>query len=151
MMVGNGGHAKVLRDFVDDWNGAIVAVGDNRSRKCEVERLKKEEWRFAPAQIHPRAYVARDVVIGEGTVVMAGAVIQPGARIGRHCIVNTCASVDHDCLVKDYAHIAPGAHLCGNVHVGEGALIGVGVGVAPGARIPAWSLVKARRLEIEPL
>lgn len=143
MIQGNGGHAKVLMDFVNDWDGAIVAVGDNKTRKLEVERLIKEEWRFCPAQIHPRAYVARGVEIGEGTVVMAGAVIQPGARIGKHVIVNTCASVDHGCIVGDFAHIAPGVHLCGDVEVGEGALVGVGSCAVPGAKIPAWTLVKA--------
>ena len=75
--------------------------------------------------------------------------MQPGCRIGKHVILNTACSIDHDCVIDDYAHIAPGAHLCGNVRVGEGSLVGVGVGVAPNTKIPEWSLVKAHRIDIE--
>lgn len=150
MIYGDGGHAKVVKSFADGCGRSVVAVGDNASRKKEVERLIEEGWIFG-SYIHPGAIVAKGVELGEGTVVMAGAVIQPGARIGRHCIINTGASVDHDCEIGDYVHIAPGAHLCGGVHVGEGSLVGVGVGIAPGARIPAWTLVKARSLEIVPV
>ena len=60
------------------------------------------------------------------TVIMAGAVVNPGASVGKGCIVNTCSSVDHDCRVGDYVHIAVGAHLCGTVAVGEGTWIGAG-------------------------
>lgn len=141
MIYGDGGHASVIKSFFDGWDGSVVAIGDNTIRKREVERLTVEGWRWTFA-IHPKSIVA-DVHIGEGTVIMAGAVVQPNAWIGRHVIINTGATVDHDCVIEDYAHIAPGVHLCGNVHVGEGALVGVGSCAVPGAKIPAWSLVKA--------
>lgn len=151
-IIGDGGHARVVRDLLEDQDfatcgdvAAIIAVGDNRARKKEAEAW---DGPFIIAT-HNRAVIGGDVLIGAGTVVMAGAVIQPGCRIGRHVIINTGATVDHDCVIEDYAHIAPGAHLCGHVKVGEGALVGVGVGVAPRAVIPPWTLVKARRLEYE--
>lgn len=146
-IIGDGGHAKVIKSFATG-DGCIIAVGNNFDRKREAAHYWPEPYQVL---IHPSAIVAPDVVIGIGTVIMAGAVIQPGTRIGKHCIINTGATVDHDCVIEDYAHIAPGAHLCGHVHIGEGALVGVGVGIAPGCKIPAWSLVKARRLEIVPL
>ena len=60
---------------------------------------------------------------------MAGAVINPGVGIGKGCIINTCSSVDHDCDVGDYVHIAVGSHLCGTVSVGDGTWIGAGATV----------------------
>lgn len=153
-IIGSGGHALVVRELNKalpvQWNDSwiIVAVGDNASRKREVEALENSKF---PILIHPKAWASPSATIGEGTVIMAGAVVQAEALIGKHVIVNTGATVDHDAIVGDYAHIAPGAHLCGNVHVGEGALVGVGVGVAPNTKIPAWSLVKAARLDIEPV
>ena len=151
-IIGDGGHARVIRDLIAPSNPpdkyAVIAVGDNAIRKRLAE--EHEDLQFI-ALVHPRAYVAGPNRIGDGTVVMAGAVIQAGAVIGKHCIINTGATVDHDCVIGDYVHIAPGAHLCGHVEVGEGALVGVGVGIAPMCKIPAWTLVKARRLELEPL
>ena len=74
---------------------------------------------------------------------MHGAVIGAYARLGKGVIVNTSASVDHDCVVEDFAHLAPGTHLAGNVTVGSGAFLGVGVSVVPHRRIGEWSTVGA--------
>jgi sugar O-acyltransferase (sialic acid O-acetyltransferase NeuD family) len=74
---------------------------------------------------------------------MQGAVIQSCVSIGKHCIINTTASVDHDCLLEDYVHISPNATLCGAVSVGEGSQVGAGAVVIPGIKIGKWSLVAA--------
>lgn len=145
---GNGGHASVIRDMLcqaklplNAAGRAVIGVGDNKARMREATSLEKK-YKFVSVY-HPSSSVSRLAKIGEGTVVMAGAVVQAGAKIGRHVIVNTGASVDHDCIVGDFAHIAPGVHLCGGVEVGAGALVGVGSCAVPGAKIEAWSLTKA--------
>ena len=51
------------------------------------------------------------------------------------CIVNTCSSIDHDCKVEDYCHIAVGAHLAGEVTVERQAWIGAGATVSNHIRI----------------
>ena len=83
------------------------------------------------------------IYLSDGTVVMQGAVVQSCARIGNHCIINTAASVDHDCVIEDYVHISPNATLCGGVTVGEGSQVGAGAVVIPGIKIGRWSLVAA--------
>ena len=146
-IIGDGGHAKVVRDVIncsywshdDDEELAFVAIGNNADRRFESVRVI---GRFA-LLVHPSAILGADLEIGDGTIIMAGAVVQAGTVIGKHCILNTNSSCDHDCTIGDYAHIAPGAVLCGNVTVGEGALIGAGAVCVPGAVIPPWSLVKA--------
>ena len=160
-LIGDGGHAKVVREVIaaafpawklklNKWFGpdyVFVAVGNNYHRRKES---RKSNGPFIKL-IHPSAQVSPSAHIGTGTIVMAGAVIQANAVIGQHCIINSCASVDHDCVLDDFVHIAPGAHLCGTVHVAEGSMVGTGVCIAQNCTIPEWSLVKARRLEIEPL
>ena len=154
-IIGNGGHAKVIAPIIESYgigyfpyNAGFIAIGDNKARKREAKL--NDDLRF-PVLVSPDARVSKDAIIGEGTVIMAGVIVQPGVRIGCHVILNTSCSVDHDCVIEDYVHIAPGAHLCGDVHIGEGALVGVGVGIAPMCKIPPWVLVKARKLEMEPL
>lgn len=148
MLIGDGGHASVIRSFWDKSTYWVIAVGDNRARKKEAEANVGMEFGIA---WHPHSYVSDGCSIGFGTVIMAGVIIQANCKIGKHVILNTNCSIDHDCIIGDYAHIAPGATLCGNVTVGEGALVGVNVGIAPGAIIPPWSLVRAARLDIVPL
>lgn len=145
-MIGDGGHAKVISSFFP--TARVIAIGDNRVRKEVADKVSRHLWDCA---IHIRAIIDPGAEIGCGTVILEGAIIQTGVKIGKHCIINAGAVVCHDCVLEDFVHIAPGAHLCGNVHIGEGTLVGVGVGIAPNTVIPAWSLVKARRLEIEPL
>ena len=101
----------------------IIGIGNADIRKRIQESVPKE--RLATL-IHPSAVLAEDVVLGAGTVVMAGAVINSGARIGSGCIINTCSSVDHDCILGDYVHIAVGSHLCGTVVVGSQTWVGAG-------------------------
>lgn len=105
----------------------FIAVGNNEIRKKLMER---DIGRRFPVLIHPKAVVAEDVVIGDGTVVMAGSIINPGVRIQKGCIINTSSSVDHDCVIENYCHISVGAHLSGTVTVGEQTWIGAGVVVS---------------------
>jgi sugar O-acyltransferase (sialic acid O-acetyltransferase NeuD family) len=125
--------------------GAVIAVGDNATRKRLAEDLDLA-WATV---VHPWACVERDVVLGEGTVVFAGAVIQPGSRLGAHVIVNTGARIDHDAVIGDYSHVAPGCTLGGNVELRSGALLGAGATVIPGRRVGAWSTVGAGGVVLE--
>lgn len=110
---------------------AIIAIGDNQTRKKLALSLAHPPG----LAIHPSAQCDRLSDVGLGTVVMHNAVIQRGSYIGQHCIINTKASVDHDCKIDDFVHIAPGATLCGNVRVGEGSLIGAGAIILPNIHI----------------
>lgn len=122
----------------------IVGIGNADIRKRIQESVPEEKL---VTLIHPDAVIAEDVAIGAGTVVMAGAVINPGVRIGKGCIINTCSSVDHDCVVGDYVHIAVGSHLCGTVSAGSGTWIGAGatvsnnISICPDCMIGAGAVV----------
>lgn len=118
----------------------IVGIGNANIRKRVQESIPEEKM---ATLVHPNAVVAEGVVIGAGTVVMAGAVINPGARIGKGCIINTCSSVDHDCSVGDYVHIAVGSHLCGTVIVGDRTWIGAGAIVSNNVSICSDCMIGA--------
>lgn len=51
-------------------------------------------------------------------------------RSWKGCIITTCSSVDHDCEVGNYVHIAVDSHLCGDVSVGSGTWNGAGATVS---------------------
>lgn len=108
----------------------IVAIGANRARRVVAGWLRDNGFLLITA-VHPSAQLARDVSIGSGSVVMAGAVINADSIIGRDVIVNTRASIDHDCRIGDGVHIAPGSTLCGTVTVGVGTFLCAGVTIIP--------------------
>jgi sugar O-acyltransferase (sialic acid O-acetyltransferase NeuD family) len=123
----------------------IGSVGLPQKRMEVFERFEAMGFAFTLV-IHPSAVVASDAEIGNGTQIMAGAVIQPGSRIGCNAIVNTKASVDHDCIIGDHVHLAPGVTLSGGVTVGAGTHIGTGATVIQGVRIGCNSLIGAGAL-----
>lgn len=114
-----------VNKYIDDCY-FIIGIGGNRIRKIINDKYPNIKWYTA---IHPNATIGIDVKIGEGSVIMAGAVINPGTVIGKHCIINTCSSIDHDNIIEDYVHVSPGTHIAGTVRVGEGTWICAGVTV----------------------
>lgn len=117
-----------------------LATGNLRERLHAAWRARGYDF---PALVHPTAWIAPGVVMGDGVQVMAGAVIQPGCEIGANSIVNTRAGVDHDCRIGRDVHVAPGATLCGTVTVEDGAFIGAGATVIQGLRVGARAVVGA--------
>lgn len=93
--------------------------------------------------VHPTAFIDDDVEIGAGCQILAGAVVITEARIGRQCIINTRASVDHECVLEDGCEVAPGATLCGLVHMKEGAWVCAGATVLPRTVIGRRAIVGA--------
>lgn len=156
IILGAGGHAKVIADIVLSSGDRLLGfLDDNQTDSVlgyPVLGTIRENDKFQPTAkfvigigsnyirkelsekyqlswltaIHPNAIIGRDVTIGEGTVVMAGAIINPSSIIGKHCIINTGAIVEHDNRIGDYVHISPNATLCGNVRIGAMTHIGAG-------------------------
>lgn len=119
---------------------AVIAIGDNAVRKRIAESFRNICW---ATLVHPHSWVHGSVKIEEGSVVFAGAVIQPDTHIGKHTIINTSASVDHDCRIGDFCHIAPGCNLAGGVTVGDSTFIGVGTTVIPNVAVVSNSVIGA--------
>jgi len=121
------------------WKRAVIAIGDNHTR-AKIALALGCEWVSA---VHPSACVHASVELGVGTVVMAGAIIEPGARLGHHVLINTSATIDHDCTIGDGSHIAPGAHLAGHVTTGKLVFCGIGSSVVPGVTLGDRSVLGA--------
>lgn len=123
-------------------DAVVLGIGSNRIRRRLYDALS-EAGECILAVRHPRAVVAQDVELPAGCVLCAGAIVNPGTRLGVNVILNTGCTVDHHNRIGDHAHIAPGAHLGGDVHVGEGTLVGIGAVVMPQRRVGNWSIVGA--------
>jgi len=108
--------------------GIVIAIGDERQRS-ELSIVAMAAGFELCTIVHPSAVVCADVQMGGGTVIFAGAVVQTGCAIGDNVIVNTCASVDHDCRVANGAQLAPRVVLGGRVSVGNESFIGIGATV----------------------
>ena len=93
--------------------------------------------------IHPEATVSHSVILGDGTVVMAGVVINADTNIGRCCIINSSCVIEHNSIIADFVHVSPLVACAGDVTVGEYTHIGIGSSVIQGIKIGADSIIGA--------
>lgn len=125
-------------------DGVIVAIGDN-SIRLKVARSIQEicpNLEFVSA-VHPSSSIAKNVVIGKGSVVMAGVVINSHSVVGEFCILNTLSSLDHDSTLADFASLAPGARTGGNCNIGMMSVIGIGAVLIHNINVGEESIVGA--------
>ena len=93
--------------------------------------------------IHPSAVISASVKMGDGVMIAANATLNPLVEIGQGVICNTSSSIDHECVIGDFSHIAPGAVLCGNVFVGKGTFVGANSVIKQGIRIGSNVIIGA--------
>ncbi|WP_210608809.1 acetyltransferase [Priestia flexa] len=138
------GRADYISQCTEDILGGIVALGDNWLRKQTVEMIKKKkpDFKFVTA-IHPFASIGKGVKISEGSVVMAGVIINSDAIVGEHCIVNTKSSLGHDSILLDYVTIAPNATIAGNAKIGECSTMSISSTIIHGKEIGDHTVVGA--------
>lgn len=123
----------------------VFGLGDNAMRQRLANQMQVS-WYTA---VHPTACLGHGVTLGEGTVVLAEAVLNADSVVGSHCIINTGAVIEHDCRVGSYTHISPRAVLCGTVVVGEMSHIGACAVVRNNLRICSRTVVGAGGVVIQ--
>lgn len=122
--------------FVSDGGVFAVAIGDNSVRQRVATQWQKQvDGASFPSLVHATASVSRYASLAEGSVVLQGAIVGSKARVGRFCIMNTGASIDHDCVLNDFSSLAPRAVTGGDVTVGTRSAVGIGAVVKHGVTI----------------
>jgi sugar O-acyltransferase (sialic acid O-acetyltransferase NeuD family) len=114
--------------------GFVRGPGLTSLRARVQQGLEARGWTFVEVR-HPEARVSRHAILGAGTQVLSGAIVQAGASVGVGTIVNTAAIVEHDTTVGRWCHLATRATLCGEVSVSDGCLVGAGAVVRQGIRL----------------
>jgi len=129
---------------------ALIGVGQIRSPVVRMRLFKQllDLGFKLPVVVAPTAYVSPNAKIGQGSIVMHGAVVNAGAQVGDNCIINSRALIEHDVVVHDNCHVATGAILNGNVVLGEESFVGSGsivrerLNVARGSLLSMGSIIK---------
>lgn len=119
-------------ESIEEQAKLIIGIGNNEIRR-NISKYIVHEFGIV---VHPKATVAADVVIGEGSVILAGAVIQSGAIIGKHVVINANVTVDHDAVIGDFCSIYPNSYIGGAAKIGRGVSIEACSSVARLIEIP---------------
>lgn len=134
-----------IRDMGDlDAFSFGIAVGDNAVRERAYNELQAIHDKLDfPALVHASATISSFARIGKGTVVMPKAVVGPNSSVGEFCVINTQASIDHDCVMLDFSSLAPAAVTGGGVKIGMRSAVSIGAVIKHGLNIGDDSIVGA--------
>jgi sugar O-acyltransferase (sialic acid O-acetyltransferase NeuD family) len=106
----------------------LVTVGQvnvGNLRKKIFQKLVKNSAQMATV-ISPKAYVSKYAYIGNGTIIMHGAIVNADVKIGQNCIINNLCNIDHESIVGDNSHVSTCAVVNGKCVIGEMVMIGSG-------------------------
>jgi sugar O-acyltransferase (sialic acid O-acetyltransferase NeuD family) len=125
----------------------LVAIGGARGRdRLDIQARFLRHGLKAAAVFHPTAQVSPSARIGAGTQLLAHSLVAADSRIGEACILNHKASIDHECIIGNGVHLAPGVTLAGCVEVGDEVMLGTGSCVLPRIKIGAGTIIGAGSL-----
>ena len=136
IIIGASGHGKVVADIAkkNGYETIVFLDKDESKKKCGPYPVIGNDYMLPQ--------LSGDIIIAIGNASIRQALqesidekriatlIHPSAVIGKGCIINTCASIDHDCVIHDYAHISIGVHLAGRVSVGKSSWVGAGATIS---------------------
>lgn len=142
-----GGQEQFTTLLNDGVRHMFLGVGNCQAR-LRLASIIKKKFELITA-VHPKAIIANDSVVGVGTAIMAGSIINPGCQIGENVIVNTASSIDHGCYIGDGVHISPGVSIGGDVTINSGAWIGIGAVIKDKVCVGKNSIVGAGSVVIE--
>jgi len=120
------GRDKELKKFSKKIQYALITAGHIKNSKIREKLFKKVSnygFKF-PSIISPLSYVSKHAIIGEGTIVMHGSIINAGVKIGKNCIINSKSLIEHDVVIEDHCHISTRSTVNGNVMIKKNSFVG---------------------------
>ena len=144
-----GSYDYVIKTFSPDVFGIVIAIGyKNLMARWQVYQKVLADGYSTPSLIHPRAYLSRSSVVGQGAIVMVGAIIDAFAEVQELTVLWPGAVVNHDSVIGANTFLSPNSTVCGFSRVGQSCFVGAGAvivdhrSVSDNAYIKAGSLYK---------
>lgn len=135
---------------IENFLVGVGSVGDAEPRK--ILYGKGLDADLTPLRlIHPKAVVSDQSHVGAGSQVLALSAVNAKVKIGENVIINTSATLEHDCLVGNHVHLAPGCTVGADVRIQDGAHIGIGATIKQGVQIGERTVVGAGAVVIRDL
>lgn len=142
------GLSEVPGVFSPDTHRVIMAMGYNdlnRTREAIFGRLKAMGY-GVETYIHPDARIYTDHPVGEGSVVLPGAVIEPHARVGANTMVWSNVTLAHHSSIDDHCWVAAGTVVSGQAKVLRNTFLGVSSTVVNAITVGEFNVVGAGAL-----
>ncbi len=125
----------------------VLAVGyaDMQSRRQAYEKVKAMGYRLVTL-VHPRAHLEPSVHLGEGTIVLAGVLLDQHVRIGSAVYLDIGVRVGEESVIGTNNYLSAGTTVAGYVQVGENNFVGLDCTVVNEVVIGSGNYLNAKSL-----
>ena len=136
---------KKIELYTSKCDAYVVAIGgqNGKIRNDIATRLQKNYSLFPLNIIHPTVYICETVQLGSGLMMMPRSIINSYTKVGDNCIINTNASIDHECTIGHGVHVMGGAVVTGRVTIGDYATIGSNATILPDLEVGEGAFIGA--------
>jgi sugar O-acyltransferase (sialic acid O-acetyltransferase NeuD family) len=140
-----------LPELLNETPTAIITVGQINTPDIRIRlfNLLKSYKAELPVVKSPFSYCSSRAVVGEGTILLHGSLVNSNAEIGANCIINSIALVEHDAQIASHCHIATGARVNGGVSIGQGSFLGSGCVIREGVQIGERTVIAAGEIVLQ--
>lgn len=130
----------------------VFAVGyaDMAARGRALQRVLDAGYRLH-GFVHPRACVEPGSQVGDGSIVLAGAIVDQNVSLGPACYIDIGVRIGEDCVVGHNNYFSSGAALGGSVRVGHGNFFGMDSTAVTGVSIGSNCFINAKTLVVRDL
>jgi len=136
--------SKELSKVLSELTHFVICIGaEHGYARYKISKELKNLGLQTVEIISPKAVLDDIDYKGDGLQIMPGAVIHKFCSIGDQCIINTNATVDHDCTLGNGVHIMGGASIAGQVKIGNYSTIGTNATVLPNINIGKGAYIGA--------
>jgi sugar O-acyltransferase (sialic acid O-acetyltransferase NeuD family) len=140
--------SEVVDAFSPHTHSVLMAMGYdnlNRGRESMFDRLKALGYNIE-TYIHPDAKIYTSMPIGEGSVVLPSAILEPFVSLGANTMVWSNVTLAHHSRVGDHCWVAAGSVVSGKASVMRNCFLGVNCTLVNAITVNEFNIVGAGAL-----
>lgn len=140
--------SQVQNEYGPEQVEIIMAMGYsniNRSRESMFYRLKELGYTIE-SYVHPHARIYTQYPLGEGCIVLPGAVIEPHVQLASNSMVWANVTLAHHSVIAEHCWIASGAVVSGGAFIKRNTFIGVNATIVNEVIVDEYCIIGAGAL-----
>jgi len=122
-----------------------IGYGNMRGRQTAYQCIIDHGYKLF-SMVHPKAIMEKNTTLGEGCIILSGAVIDQGVFIGPICYVDIGVTIGEDCHIGANNYFSASCVVGGSVKIGEGNFFGLNSTIVNDVTLGSNLMVNAQTL-----
>ena len=125
----------------------VFAIGysNMRARRAALDRVRAAGYALQGV-VHPRAIVEPGAKVGEGSIVLGGAVLDQQVEIGVACFIDIGVRLGAGTVIGDGNYLSSGTSTGSRVRMGDDCFIGMDVTITTDVEVGSRLFINAKSL-----